>query len=56
MYTGTVISELMEMVVRVEGSAQDMHVAGERESEDQLLASHFAYSTVDTQPLMVGVA
>jgi hypothetical protein len=54
MFTGTVINELMEMVARAEDHAQDMAV--ERERENRLLASHFAYQPADSQPLMFGVA
>ena len=55
MYTGTVISELMEMAARAEDHAQDARTAGELEREDPLLASHFAYPA-DAQPMMFGVA
>ncbi len=54
MYTGTVISELMEMVARVEDHAQDSaNVSGR---EDELLASRFFYQATDSQPMMMGVA
>jgi hypothetical protein len=56
MYTGTVISDLMEMVARAEDHAQDLRLAGELQREDQLLASHFAYYPADSQPMMFGVA
>ena len=56
MFTGTVINELMDMVARAEGHARDLSTAGELEREDQLLASHFAYYPVDSQPMMNGVA
>jgi hypothetical protein len=55
MYTGTVISDLMNMVARVEENAQQQ-MAAELESEDRLLASHFAYHSPDAQPMMAGVA
>ena len=56
MFTGSVINELMEMVARVEDHAQDRGTAVEREREDRLGASHFAYSPADSQPMMFGVA
>jgi hypothetical protein len=54
MFTGTVINELMDMVARAEGHAQDLRMAGKLEREDQLLASHFAYYPADSQPMMFG--
>ena len=56
MYTGTVINDLLEMVARAEGHAQDQRTAVEPEREEQLLASHFAYQPADSQPMMFGVA
>ena len=54
MYTGTMINDLLEMVARAEGHAQQMRTAAER--EDQLLASYFAYQPADSQPTMFEVA
>jgi hypothetical protein len=56
MYTGTVINDLMEMVARAEGQAQNLRRTVEVEREEQLLASHFAYHPADSQPMMSGVA
>ena len=56
MFTGTVINDLMDMVARAEGHAQDLRGTVELEREDQLLASHFAYHPADSQPMMSGVA
>ena len=54
MYTGTVISELMELVARVEDHAQDGAIVPGR--EDELLASRFVYQATNSQPMMIGVA
>ncbi|MBZ5511654.1 MAG: hypothetical protein LAN70_10860 [Acidobacteriia bacterium] len=56
MYTGTVINDLLEMVARAEGHAEDRRTAVELEHEDRLLASHFGYRLADAQPMMNGVA
>jgi hypothetical protein len=56
MYTGTVINDLMEMVARAEGHAQNQRRSVELERDEELLASHFAYQPVDSRPLMSGVA
>ena len=56
MYTGTVINDLLEMVARVEDHTQNLRTTAEREREDRLLASHFAYRLADSQPMMDGVA
>jgi hypothetical protein len=55
MYTGTVISDLMEMVARAEDHAQDRRMADEWEGDDQPPASHFAYPPADSQPMTIGV-
>ena len=56
MFTGSLINELMEMVARAEDHAQDRRTAVEREREDRLRASRFAYPPADSQPMMSGVA
>ena len=47
---------LLEMVARVEDHTQNLRTTAEREREDRLLASHFAYRLADSQPMMDGVA
>jgi hypothetical protein len=57
MFTGMVIDELMEMVARAEHHAHEPRMMmAEPEREPELLVSHFAYRSTDSQPIMIGVA